>query len=88
MPAIVLIAEVALSMPVSNAWPEQGVSTVRRIKTRVKGSLEIRMLNSLMHISINGPALHTPEANHLTKMAVKNWQTTKERRKVKSASKQ
>ena len=65
MPAIVLIAEVALSMPVSNAWPEQGVSTVRRIKTRVKGSLEIRMLNSLMHISINGPALHTPEANYL-----------------------
>ena len=36
-----------------------------------------------MHISINGPALHTPEANHLIKMAVKKWQTMKDRRKVK-----
>ena len=72
-------------MPVSNAWPEQGVSTVKRIKTRLWGSLENRMLNSLMHISINCPALHTPEANHLIKMSVKKWQTTKERRKVKQS---
>ena len=85
MPAIVHIAEVALSMPVSNAWPERGASTVKRIKTRLRGSLENRMLNSLMHISINGPDLHTPEVNHLIKMAVKKWQTTKERRKVKQS---
>ena len=83
MPAIVQIAEVALSMPVSNAWPERGASTVKQIKTRLRGSLENRMLNSLMHISINGPDLHTPEANHVIKMAVKKRQTTKERRKVK-----
>lgn len=85
MPAIVQIAEVALSMPVSNAWPERGASTVKRIKTRLRGSLENRMLSSLMHISINGPDLHTPEANHLIKMAVKKWQTTKERTKVKQS---
>ena len=40
MPAIVHIAEVALSMPVRNAWPERGASTVKRIKTRLRGSLE------------------------------------------------
>lgn len=85
MPAIVQNAEVALSMPVSNAWPEQGASTVKRVKTRLMGSLENRMLNLLMHISINGAALHTPEAYHLTKMAVIKWQTTKERRKNKQS---
>ena len=31
MPAIVQIAEEALSMPVSNALPEGGASTVKRI---------------------------------------------------------
>ena len=35
------------------------------------------MFNLLMHISINGP-----EANHVITMAVKKWQTTKERQKV------
>lgn len=83
MQGIVQSVEVALSMPVSNAWPEWGASTVKRIKTRLRGSLENRMLNSLMHISINGPALNSPEANHLIKTAVKKWQTTKERPKVK-----
>ena len=39
MPAIVQIAEVTLSMPVSNTWPEPGVSTVKRITTRLKGWL-------------------------------------------------
>lgn len=52
MPAIVQIAEVTLSMPVSNTWPEPGASTVKRITTR------------------HG-------------LAVRKWQTTKERRKVK-----
>ena len=51
MPAIVQIAEVTLSMPVSNTWPEPGASTVKRI-TR------------------HG-------------LAVRKWETTKERRKVK-----
>lgn len=43
------------------------------------------MLNSLMHISINGPDLHTAEVNLLVRMAVKKRQTTKERGKVKQS---
>ena len=50
---------------------------MKRIKTRLWDSLENGMFNLLMHISINGP-----EANHVITMAVKTWQTTKERQKV------
>ena len=34
-PALVHIAEVCLSMPVSNAWPERGCSALKRVKTRL-----------------------------------------------------
>lgn len=32
-PALLRLAEVCLSMPVSNAWPERGASAIKRIKT-------------------------------------------------------
>ena len=35
-PAFANIAEVCLSMPVSNAWPERGCSALKRIKTRLR----------------------------------------------------
>ena len=46
-------------------------------KDKTLGLSENGMFNLLMHISINGP-----EANHVITMAVKKWQTTKERQKV------
>ena len=49
MPAMTKIVEIAFSMPVSNVWPEHGASLVKRIKTQLRGSLENRMLNALMH---------------------------------------
>lgn len=78
-PLYIQLQKQRLSMPVSNAWPERGASTLKRIKTQ--GSLENRILNSLMHISVNGPDLHTPEANHLLKIAVNKQQTTKKNEK-------
>ncbi|WAR15744.1 hypothetical protein MAR_005849 [Mya arenaria] len=34
------LAEIILSLPVSNAWPERGASAVKRIKTRLRTSVE------------------------------------------------
>ena len=37
------------------------------------------MLNSLLHVSINGPAVSTPEAKEVIKAAVANWLQKKNR---------
>lgn len=79
-PLIVELAEVALSAPITNAWPERGASAVKRIKTRLRNRLKNDMLNSLLHVSINGPAVSTPEAKEVVKTAVVNWLQKKNRR--------
>ena len=38
------------------------------------------MLNSLLHVSINGPAVSTPEAKEVVNTAVANWLQKKNRR--------
>ncbi|XP_068762491.1 zinc finger protein 862-like [Montipora capricornis] len=79
-PLIVELAEVALSAPITNAWPGRGASAVKRIKTRLRNRLKNDMLNSLLHVSINGPAVSTPEAKEVIKAAVANWLQKKNRR--------
>ena len=58
-PRLLEIKEIGLSLSVSNARPERGASTVKRLKSRLRSSLGNDMLASLMHMSINGPELHT-----------------------------
>ena len=79
-PLIVELAKVALSAPITNAWPERGASAVKRIKTRLRNRLKNDMLNSLLHVSINGPPVSTPEAKEVVKTAVANWLHKKNRR--------
>ena len=45
-PLIVELAEVALSAPITNSWPERGASAVKRITTRLRKRLKNDMLNS------------------------------------------
>lgn len=56
-PRLLEIAEICLSLPVSNAWPERGASAVKRLKSRLRSTLNNDMLALLMHVSINGPEL-------------------------------
>ncbi|KAK3703202.1 hypothetical protein QZH41_004969 [Actinostola sp. cb2023] len=79
-PLIVHLAEVALSAPITNAWPERGASAIKRIKTRLRNRLKNDMLNALLHVSINGPAVSTQEAKAVVKSAVTNWLQKKNRR--------
>ena len=69
VPELLCLAEVCMSLPVSNAWPEHGASAVKQLKTRLRSSLKGDMLESLMHITINGPEVQ--ECERLVKKAVK-----------------
>ena len=70
-------------MPLSNAWPERGASAVKRLKTRLRNSLKKDMLESLLHITINGPPVEKAEA--LINTAVAMWEDKKKRRKLRSS---
>eukprot|EP00057_Strongylocentrotus_purpuratus_P015153 XP_011669627.1 PREDICTED: uncharacterized protein LOC105440794 [Strongylocentrotus purpuratus] len=81
-PKLYFIAEVCAAMPVSNAWPERGVSTMRRVKTRLRSSLKNDMLEALMHVSINGPPASSTQAKEIISQAVKRWKGVKPRRRL------
>ena len=81
-PALTNIAEVCLSMPVSNAWPERGCSALKRIKTRLRNRLSVDMLQALLMITINGTKVGTSECESLVTAAVEKWQAQKKRRKL------
>jgi len=59
---IAKLAEVTLSAPITNAWPERGASEIKRIKTQLRNRPKNDMLNLLLHVSINGPAVSMPAA--------------------------
>ena len=79
-PRITLIAEVAASLPVTNAWPERGASALKNLKTRHRNRIKNDMLGALLQVSINGPACN--DAGEVVRTAVSNWLKTKERRKL------
>ena len=81
-PALVHIAEVSLSMPVLNAWPEHGCNGVNRVKTRLRSRLSVEMLQTLLAITINGPRVGTPQCESLMSAAIELWETQKRRKKL------
>lgn len=54
-PLLLQVGEVCLSMAVSNAWPERGARALKRLKTHLRNCLKKQILESLLHITINGP---------------------------------
>lgn len=81
-PRLSKIADVVLSTPVSNAWPERGASAVKRIKTRLRSSIKNDMLQALLHVSINGPEPGSVKAKGIINQAVSIWLKKKNRRKL------
>ena len=80
VPGLLYLAELCLSLPVSNAWPERGASAVKRIKTRMRSRFKNDMLGALLHITLNGPAVK--ESDQLIQATVKEWIRIKPRRKI------
>ena len=71
-------------MPVSNAGPERGASALKRLKTHPRSSPKKEMLQSLLHLSINGPPVKESEA--VINKAVALWKEKKHRRKLPRSS--
>ena len=83
-PAIANIAEVCLSVSLSNAWPERGCSALKHSKTRLRNRLGADMLQVLM-IAINGPQVGTPESKALITAAIEKWPPPPPPKKKKDA---
>jgi hypothetical protein len=88
-PKLTRLAELVLTIPVSNAWSEKGASKVKIIKTDLRNRLKNDMLEGLMHLTVNGPDIHvcTDQYDDLITSSIKNWLQTKSRRKLPSRNK-
>ena len=62
------IASVAMSTAISNAWPELGASSIKRIKSRAR--MKDDLLNALMIVSINGAAIGSAKAEEVIQEVV------------------
>ena len=73
LPLLMQIVEIALTMPISNAWPERGASQVKLIKTRLRSRMSNDMLACLLNIAMNGPEVNSHECDTLVKMTTEKW---------------
>ena len=71
---------IALTIPLSTAWPERGFSTLARIKNPKRNRLSPPVLNALINVSTNGPKQLT-DSNAIE--IAKKWKDAKSRRAVK-----
>ena len=81
-PLMITVVEALLVIPVSNAWPERGTSKVKLIKNRLRSLLKGDMLNSLLHISLNGPRVTSDDGKQVIKESVVSWLAEKNRKKL------
>ena len=77
---VVELAKIANIVPVTNAWPERGASAVKRIKTRQRNTMKNDLLNALLHISLNGPLVNSPEAACLIDRVTEQYSEQNHRR--------
>jgi len=81
-PLLFSLAERCLSIPVSNTWPERGASALKRVKPRLHNWLKNDMLQALLQVTINGPAVESDACAKIIQSAVDAWNRAKKRRNV------
>ena len=81
-PLLFSLAERCLSIPVSNAWPERGANALKRVKPRLRNRLKNDMLQALLQVSINGPAVESHACANIIQSAVDAWNRAKKRRNI------
>ncbi|VDI55299.1 Hypothetical predicted protein [Mytilus galloprovincialis] len=86
-PSLIPIAAAAVAIPITNAWPERGASSLKNIKTKLRNRLGEAMLENILHVCINGPAPESKEGQTIIKAAVDSWLKAKNRRKVAKVNK-
>ena len=85
-PLMISVVGALLFIPVSNARPKRGASKVKLIKNRLRSLLKGDMLNSLMHISLNGPSVTSEEGQQVIKDSVVPGWLLKNCKKLPSVS--
>ena len=78
-PELQKLANIALTIPLSMAWPERGFSTLSRVKTKQRNRLLDSTLSATINSSMNGPPALS-EADALT--IAEAWLIKKKRREV------
>ena len=76
---IIKYAKIAITVPVTNAWPERRANSVKRIKSRLRSTMKIDLLNALLMISMNVPTNYSKEALLIIKKATERYQSSKRR---------
>ena len=76
---IIKYAKIKLTVPVTNAWPEMGASTIKIIKRRLRSTMKVDLLNALLLISLNGPTKNSMEATLIKQKATERYQSSKRR---------
>ena len=74
---IIKYAKIAITAPVTNAWPERGASAVKRIKSRLRSTMKMDLLNALLLILMNGPTNNRKEATLIIQKATERDQSSK-----------
>ena len=74
---MIVIAEIPLTLPVSNAWPKRGASALKLVKSHLRSKLQNDMLQCLLHVKINGP-----DAKTIIKMTADKFLSRKKWNKV------
>ena len=78
---LIVNAEIALTLLVSNAWAERGASALKLMKSLLRSRLKNDMLQCLMHVKVNGPDVLSPNAKTIIKMAADEFLSRKKTRK-------
>ena len=81
-PLLFSLAERCLSIPVSNAWPDRGASALKHVKPRLRNRLKNEMLQALLQVSINGPAVESDACANIIQSAMAAWNRAKKRRNI------
>lgn len=79
-PGMLHIAEVCLSLQVSNVWPERGVSVIKPLKSRMRSRMKDDRLEALIQVTINGPKVK--KFSGVDMATVQEWLKLKPRRKL------
>ena len=56
-PDLVVLARIAMTIPLSSCWPERGFSTLTRVKTKYRNRLLDNSLSALISVSMNSPSI-------------------------------
>jgi len=72
-PVVAKVANAVVSLLVSNVCPERGASALKLIKTRLCSRMQNDLLNTLLHILINGPAVGRKQCKDVIDSAVSSW---------------